>query len=216
MVSMGTEEIYLRKQWAKVRASWESSFPTVPRKVLGFLPKNYLRDIWAGFDQTTFIKCEVSPLWRGELSRDFDLVFYTFSMGQTSMGRSGARRWIAELLETPAQVVLDSLGVGAPFRGSLGTLVYNGRSNTWTRMSCIGGRTWLEYPNRDTLEVASLTGNLGNFSSYLDIHPSDKPFEKPILKNFVPLGRIATWNRKYMAHHAYLDAYTAIRENLTS
>jgi len=182
---IGTNQIYLQKQWGdSIQGQVSSSFGKYDME-LGYSP---WRTVQVFQDTAAFDYVAREPLSTEEvfeLCKVNDLVVCTFPLGAL----------MADLFTVPRPVTIQQ---GSPTAQNL--IVYNGTwEEKWVRRSHLFGRIYTEY-----CHLEDVAGSPYQVITIRDIHPQLAPANlEGIPDNLHFSGRNAELNRKRLAHEAY-------------
>lgn len=206
-ISIGTKQGYLIKQWGRKQGKdWKTSFPGRTRLELGYEIKIYLPKIWEGAKEC-LIKQEINTDTLHEIKSEFDLVIQTFPRREDIELRQQYFVHIpiaTAMVEKSPQKFFPKLETDA-------VVVYNGSiQDSWVRKTYFPDRICAEYPCHAQITNFTEVEGIFQISKYPDLHPETPKLAKTRIDNLLLVGRLATWNRKYLSDQAYHDTIGAI------
>jgi hypothetical protein len=173
------------------RGDVQTSFPQQRRIELWYDPEEALPALWDGPAPVERIR----PLTDEELVRlglKFDFVFYSFPTLESHMERQTVTYPV--LITRPEH----------PHPAAI--LRYSGRpEDIWCRMTGVGRSTAYEFPTRPSANSFIPDAPVEEWISLVDIPPWVEPLDESgwPAHNVIPIGRLATWDRKAQSHLAY-------------
>ena len=208
--SVGTKVGYLQKQWGVVSSHWTSSFPTSQTCDRGYAPKYVHEQLWKGVE-FTMLKSYLDDHELADLryESDYDFVFHSFPTAVSTLTQESylVKFMIADYPNTSGVAKdLEELEVLFPSVGHI--ILYNGVHNyPWVRLSRLFGKTYLEYPS-----AYSRFAGASPVKFYSDLHPDTPVWTYRGDPSVIPIGRLATWDRKKLSHHVYKDVQKVLEE----
>lgn len=196
--SVGTEEVYLAKQWGS-HAPDSSSFPAQPRVEIGYDPQEVWEILWkdANIDLVAGSFSDTDIL---DFSKYYDLVFHTFPSQESLRDQLPPVTIPIEKLSRSFKAKKELVGDYENY------IIYGGSAKLdWVRLSSLFGNVFMEYNSHHPFAKGG-----DNIELRRDMHPDTQPWKKLIWKNIVPLGRLAKWNRSELSHQAFWDTYWCI------
>ena len=217
--AVGTQEVYLKKQWGeRYEPGMDSSFPSRATALQVYNPTLGSKALWED------AQIEFCDLLTDEdileLARGYDLVIQTFSP-------SFAYTYKPSL----GVVWVTSIPVYYNSSDSVGSCIYDGTLTTpWIRRTEAWGEFNLEFGSEDEarakrfpLDNLKSSGQLAytdiGIRSYPNLAPGTTPLEPGCLGgNILLTGRFALWDKRELSHYSYARVMNELRYrfNLTA
>lgn len=207
---VGTKIGYLQKQWGVVKKEWKSSFPESPTVNRGYAPKYIHDQLWKDVE-FTMLKSYLKDFELSEMlyEHSYDFIFHSFP---TEVSIIAQNKYLVKFMiadhSSLEHIIKDLEELEQTIISNGNGILYNGiHTHSWVRASQLFGKIHVEYPPPVHPDSPALPVKF-----YRDLHP-DTPVwtyrEDPVI---IPIGRLATWDRKKLSNHVYKDVQTILQE----
>jgi len=208
VIPIGTEYIYLKKQWGKT--DFTSSFPEDVYEVEGYNPNLVLKDLWAT-DAYHIVASGITDKMIENMADKYGVIFMTFPTEECKKDSTNYQ------FNTPCAVWdLDENNVDQRPRVPIGNRVfYMGNDSDVVRHSQLFGKIYVEYVHKHIPNVDAM-GDKGKIYWFTDLHPNTPVWDEERVPagNVYLVGRYAQRDRKVLAHEAYQRAVDIMEKNL--
>lgn len=206
-IGIGTRQKYLAKQWPtqKIDEEFETSYPLKPFTAPGWDASTVWEELWANA-RVTIVAGKFSDTDLKDLAKFHDIIFLTFPT-QESIQEQGKY-----LVKIPVNLAGKSTQFQLPSKALYhlnkynNFIMYNGTDVfDWVRLNRLWGYTSFEYSH-----AVTFSDDDPKITYQQDLMPGTPIWRRMPAHNFMPVGRFARWDRKYLSHQAYSDTKTAL------
>lgn len=205
-VSIGDKQTFVNKRWPHPKPEWKIYFPEVPIDTVGYDPHWLWDSLWEGasIDQIAGLLSDADIRDYGKF---YSLVFHTFPSQES-------KREQPNRLCTPIKLYPRKSRPGAEIREIVGNaenfVLYSGDpKQEWVRLSYLFGHMALEYP---VFYPTNAQSTDKSWVRWIDVPPEAEIWDRQLAPNIFPVGRMAQWDKRMLAHHSYNRILEIVKE----
>lgn len=206
ILSIGSREAYINKQWTSIPADYKSSFPSKNDKEVGYNPEIVLPYVFTLGDYCHLItlKESLADDDLGYLSDNYKFVFHSFP---TQKAKEVYRDKIVKNLSIISLHDKSLLTIRS-LQNTANWCMYDGDpTSVAVRQSALFGKFYIELSKYASPEnVEFIVNNYPNskISFFFDLAPGDYSAGCfPVKERIIPIGRPATFNRKELSSDTF-------------